>query len=188
VALAALANLKIILPVGVIGRSDIDITLVALDGAVLAEAKSVLDVAAPPRRQSQDRAPTLPSDAAMPRPAMRTETPSEATEPHATPSEVPAGPKAPRDRERAQRLMEKGNQELESGNISAARLFFEYAADAGLAEAAMALAGTFDASELAKLNVRGIKPDATEARRWYERARQLGAVDAENRVRRLGAQ
>jgi TPR repeat protein len=84
--------------------------------------------------------------------------------------------------------MEKGNQELESGNISAARLFFEYAADAGLAEAAMALAGTFDASELAKLNVRGIKPDATEARRWYERARQLGAVDAENRVRRLGAQ
>jgi TPR repeat protein len=94
----------------------------------------------------------------------------------------------PRDRERAQRLMEKGNEQLEGGNVSAARLFYEYAADAGLAEAAMALAGTFDASELEKLNVRGIKPDATEARRWYERARQLGAVDADNRVRRLGAQ
>jgi hypothetical protein len=187
--LAALPNLKIILPAGVIGRSDIDITLVALDGTVLAEAKSVLDVAAPAQRQSQSRAPTPAPDASLPRRTMRTETLPEAAGPRdPTPPAAPATPMAPLDRERAQRLMEKGNQELADGNISAARLLYEYAADAGLAEAAMALAGTFDASELAKLNVRGIKPDATEARRWYERARRLGAADADNRARRLGAQ
>ena len=95
---------------------------------------------------------------------------------------------APRERERAQRLMEKGDQELDNGNVSSARLFYEYAADAGLAEAAMALAATFDASELAKRNVRGIAPDAKEAQRWYERARELGAAEAQQRISRLGAQ
>jgi len=84
--------------------------------------------------------------------------------------------------------MQKGNQELEDGNVSVARLFYERAADAGLAEAAMALAVTFDPNELAKLKVRGIVPNAKEARRWYERARQLGAAEAERRMRLLSAQ
>jgi len=91
------------------------------------------------------------------------------------------------DRERAMRLLVKGNEQLDEGNVSAARLFFERAADAGLAEGAMALAGTFDAAELGRRNVRGIKPDSKLARQWYERARQLGAGDAEERLRRLGA-
>jgi len=43
------------------------------------------------------------------------------------------------------------------------------AADAGLAEAAMALAGTFDAQELARLGVHSVQPDPKQARRWYER-------------------
>ena len=71
--------------------------------------------------------------------------------------------------------------------LRGARLFYERAADAGLAQAAMSLAATFDADELAKLQVRGIQADAKEARRWYERARQLGAAEAEQRLRRLGA-
>ena len=37
------------------------------------------------------------------------------------------------------------------------------------------------------LNVRGIKPDSKLARQWYERARQLGAGGAEERLRQLGA-
>jgi hypothetical protein len=51
----------------------------------------------------------------------------------------------------------------------------------------MALAATFDADELAKLNVHAVKPNPKEARRWYERARQLGAADAEQHITRLGA-
>jgi TPR repeat protein len=65
---------------------------------------------------------------------------------------------------------------------------YEFAADAGLAQGAMALAATFDADELAKLGVRGVASDPKEARRWYERARQLGATDAPQRISRLGAQ
>jgi hypothetical protein len=33
-----------------------------------------------------------------------------------------------------------------------------------------------------------LAPDPREARRWYERARQLGATDAAQRITRLGAQ
>ena len=95
-------------------------------------------------------------------------------------------PATPQDRERAVRLVKKGDEQLTEGNVAAARLFYERAADAGLAQGAMALAGTFDAAELARLGVRGIQPDTKEARRWYERARQLGASDAEARLARLG--
>ena len=92
------------------------------------------------------------------------------------------------DQQRVQRAMKKADEELEAGNVSAARLLYEFAADAGLAQGAMALAATFDADELAKLGVRGVAPDPKEARRWYERARQLGAADAAQRITRLGVQ
>ena len=74
-----------------------------------------------------------------------------------------------------------------SGKSTQARLLYERAADAGHAPAAMALAATFDATELERLKVRGIAADPKAARRWYERARELGAADAEERLRRLGA-
>jgi TPR repeat protein len=51
----------------------------------------------------------------------------------------------------------------------------------------MALAGTFDVAQFAQLGVRSIYPDAKEARRWYERAQQLGANEAEERLRRITA-
>jgi TPR repeat protein len=96
-------------------------------------------------------------------------------------------PAAPQDRERALRLMKKGDALLEDGDVSAARLFFERAADAGLAEAAMALAATYDKAEIERLKLRGILPDAKEARRWYDRARLLGASGAEARLRQIDA-
>lgn len=91
------------------------------------------------------------------------------------------------DRARAMRLMKKGHEHIEDGNVSTARLFYERAAEAGLAEAAIALAATFDAAELARLKVRDIKPDDKQARRWYERARELGATEADKLLRRLDA-
>ena len=44
IALNALPNLKILLPAGVTGSADIVVSLVGLDGSVLAEAKSTLVV------------------------------------------------------------------------------------------------------------------------------------------------
>jgi len=42
-------------------------------------------------------------------------------------------PMAPQDRERAIRLVKKGDEQLAEGNIAAARLFYERAANIGLA-------------------------------------------------------
>jgi hypothetical protein len=105
---------------------------------------------------------------------------------------VPEAPKAapvvaPADRERALRLKKKGDEELADGKVRPARLLFERSAELGLAEGAMALAATYDAAELAKLNLLGVEPNAEQARRWYERALALGAGDARQRLQRLGA-
>ena len=55
----------------------------------------------------------------------------------------------------------------------------------GLAEGALALGGTYDSYELARLRARGPKSDASLARRWYEKARDLGSAEAAERLRRL---
>jgi len=187
VPIAALADLKISLPVAATGRADVTILLVAVDGAVLGETKTALTVATaqaapPPRERSAGPA----GGASM----LRAGVPVDLGPPRqdTTAAAPPVVPRSvPQDRERAARLMAKGNEQWEEGNVSAARLFYERAADAGLAEGAMALAATFDAAELGRLNVRGIKPDSKLARQWYERARQLGAGGADERLRRLGA-
>jgi polar amino acid transport system substrate-binding protein len=107
-----------------------------------------------------------------------------------------AGPAAPpkaapvigqADRARALRFMKKGDEELGDGRVAPARLLYERAAEMGLAQAAMALAATYDATELARLNLSNVAPDAAQARRWYERALALGAKDAGTRLQRLGA-
>jgi TPR repeat protein len=90
-------------------------------------------------------------------------------------------------RERALRLVKKGDEQLAEGGIAQARLLYERAAEAGLALGAMAMAATYDAVELERLGALGLKPDREAARRWYQRARELGAVEAEDRLRRLGA-
>jgi TPR repeat protein len=84
------------------------------------------------------------------------------------------------------RLVQKGHEQLAAGAIAHARLLYERAADAGLALGAMAMAATYDAAELDRLGLLGLMPDRETARRWYERAWQLGAADAEQRLRRLG--
>ncbi|MBO0766810.1 MAG: sel1 repeat family protein, partial [Hyphomicrobiaceae bacterium] len=89
-------------------------------------------------------------------------------------------------RQHALRLVKKGDEQLAEGGIAQARLLYERAAEAGLAQGAMAMAATYDPVELRNLGARGLQPDLAAARRWYERARQLGAPEAAARLRRLG--
>jgi hypothetical protein len=160
VPLSALSDLKIALPVSLAGKSEVLVSLVGVDGAVLVEVKTILVVTAPPS------AGTIAIVGA--------------------PARLPAPPAiAPEDRERALKLVAKGDEQLAQGLVAPARLLYERAADLGLAQAAMALAATFDAAELKRPNLRGIQPDAMQAKRWYERARTLGAADAEQRLGRL---
>jgi hypothetical protein len=110
--------------------------------------------------------------------------------PHAAPKPPPAPvPPAldPAARATALRFLKRGDEELAEGRVAPARLLYERAAEMGLAQAAMALAATYDAGELSKPHLRNVLPDAVEAARWYERARVLGAADASARLRRLGS-
>ena len=166
VPLNALPNLIVIVPVGLEGKSEVVVALVNVEGSILAEATTILSIA----RAAPPAAP--PAAAAAP--------------PNSTTRALSAPQLAPADRDRALKLHARGEEQLGRGNIYAARQFFERAAEAGLAESALAVAATYDAAELARLKVLGLKPEPAEAKKWYEKARELGAPEAEARLRRLG--
>ena len=193
VSLAALPDLKITLPAGAAGRTEIVITLVTVDGAILAETKATLAIAAPrqlERGQAAQRDAGPPAGATMLRAGVPVQPPAPpaAAEPRG-PS--PGQSTTPQDRERAQRMMSKGDEQLEEGNVSAARLLFQRAAEAGLAPAAMALAATFDPAELARLGCAASRPTRARpalvrARPPARRARRRGAPAPHRREVRLG--
>jgi len=95
---------------------------------------------------------------------------------------VVAPPSSAADRQaeckRALRAHAKGLQAIEAGHVSAARQFFELAANARLPLSALALAGTYDPEQLAKLKAVGMVPDVGTADGWYEKARTLAAEEA----------
>jgi hypothetical protein len=93
---------------------------------------------------------------------------------------------SPLERLRAERMIARGERNIEAGNIALARQLFLRAADAGLARGALLLATTYDARELSRLHISGVQPNPALARQWYERARQLGAPEAEGRLVGLG--
>jgi hypothetical protein len=175
IPLFGLTTLKANIPAGASGRSEIVITLVTVDGMLLAEVRTALVVSA----------------AAMPAPAERK------VNSLAAPPAVPVGkpdrssvPRPPElsadDRAHAEKMMAQGDRYLAQGNIALAREFFRRAADAGLAQAAIRAANTYDPAELSRLQVQGVVPNRAEARKWYERARELGAPEAEERLARPG--
>jgi TPR repeat protein len=96
----------------------------------------------------------------------------------------PAKPNVPAaqqiDPEQAAMLMKHGRDALASGDIAAARLAFRRLADAGNAEAALGLAATYDPRYLAGQNVIGVAGDEAQARVWYQRAMELGSIEAKN--------
>jgi hypothetical protein len=84
-------------------------------------------------------------------------------------------------------LLRRADALIASGDVAAARLVLRRAADAGDAGAAMALAGTYDPANLAKLGVHGIVPDLAMARSWYEKARTFGSAEARQRLEMLAS-
>ena len=241
VPITSLKTLRLVLPAGISGKREITISLVTVDGTLIAETRTALVIAAagliaPEERKAEPTpapsppmaatpvppvalppivtAPVVAPTSAPPPPVVAAPPPPPPTKAAALPQPpvepakpappapapptapaaalAPAAPLAPaaqdpQARERAQQLLARGVTVLQTGDIASARLFFERAAEAGLAEAALAMGATYDAGELAKIRAHGIRPDAAEARRWYERAGELGSGDAVQRLKRLGA-
>jgi hypothetical protein len=89
------------------------------------------------------------------------------------------------DKEELANLLKRGRYLLSIGDIAAARLLLERAADAHDASAAFDLAGTYDPTVLTRSHVSAIAPDLAMARMWYEKALNLGYSEAQQRLAQL---
>jgi hypothetical protein len=79
-------------------------------------------------------------------------------------------------------LMARAKSLLAVGDIAAARLLLERAANAEDARAAFLLAQTHDPAVLGTNDTRSVAADATAARDWYRKAAALGSAEARQRL------
>jgi hypothetical protein len=101
---------------------------------------------------------------------------------------LPAAPAIkPIDPGEAAMLMQRSRDFLAAGDISAARVAFRRLADAGMPDAALALANTYDSAYLAAHNVVGVLGDRAMARTLYQRAKDLGSAEAGRILARMVA-
>lgn len=91
------------------------------------------------------------------------------------------------DRDEIVVLVKRGRDFIANGDLAAARLVLRRAANGGDAQAALLLGTTFDPVTFEKLRVIGAAPDPAEARNWYQRAIELGSVEAERRLAPLAS-
>jgi TPR repeat protein len=73
---------------------------------------------------------------------------------------------------------------INDGDVTAARLAFR-CAESGDAQASLALGGTFDPLVLKNLGAVGVAADPAQARSWYQKAAELGSLDASQRLSQL---
>jgi TPR repeat protein len=85
----------------------------------------------------------------------------------------------------ADALVTRGDTFFTAGDLVSARLFYEHAAAAGNAIAALRLGGTFDPSFLVSARIDRVQGDAAIALYWYRRARELGNGDAEILLKKM---
>ena len=86
---------------------------------------------------------------------------------------------------RGDQLLSRGRALLTSGDVAGARLILERAIDLGSPAAVLVMGETYDPAALAALGVRGVPAEVTRARSWYQKARELGVAEADDRLRRL---
>jgi TPR repeat protein len=79
-------------------------------------------------------------------------------------------------------LIDRGGAFFARGDVAAARLLLERAAEANDPRAALMLGATYDPNVLRGMNAVGIRPDPEQARSWYERAAQFGSREASERL------
>jgi hypothetical protein len=92
------------------------------------------------------------------------------------------------DPEDGARYLARGRALLSTGDVTSARLFLERASNAGLADAAMELAETYDPATVTRLIAVGLAGDREQARAWYMRAQALGSSAAGERLKSIAGQ
>lgn len=74
---------------------------------------------------------------------------------------------------------------MQSGDVLAARRYYQVAASAGIAGGAKSVARTYDPIYLQEMGVRGVRGDPTAATRWYEKAIEDGDITAHASLNQL---
>src|SRR5664279_5394775 len=82
-------------------------------------------------------------------------------------------------------LIKRGEELLSNGDISAARLLLQRAAETHDVRAAFVLAGTYDPMLIGQISRGGGGSDVALARVWYQRARDWGSPDAPRQLEAL---
>ena len=203
-----LSRLRIALPASLRGEHEVHLQLVSIDGEIhdqkFVKLLAGVKLSAPPKlatreekntKQARQQAADVATAAAGLAVGTQTQTKpalgSPPSSPQANPLPSAATPRSsdlsPADRDRAQRYVTKGNDYLLEGNVNSARLFYHRASELGFADAAMALATTYDPNELVNLGISNLPGNESEARRWYQRAKDLGAKGADQRLQRLSS-
>jgi hypothetical protein len=89
-----------------------------------------------------------------------------------------AKPEVVLDQNEIDTLIRRGKNLLNDGDFAAARVLFERAANAGSAEAALALGSTYDPNVIKWLGAIMVRPDVEKARQWYQLAADRGSAAA----------
>ena len=142
------------------------------------------------RQRATALTPDLKSTQGMPEARMTQERPASSlpsettsvTEPAAAERPVAAGAKVDPE---AARLTARASILLAQGNIGAARLVLERAAEMGSAKASFALAETYDPRMLSSWGAYGTRGDAAKAREFYAKATVGGISEAKDRFNAL---
>jgi hypothetical protein len=197
VPLATLPSLKIEVPPGSEGKFQVLIALLLVTGEIISEVEMTLVVVptAPIMPAAKAQTPTGPASAALATEPQPNSSPLAARPLRLAPDRGSPPPAAAEpalraeDRDRAVKYVQRGDEGLSAGNITIARLFYQRAAEIGWAPGALALAGTYDPSQLSQQKVLGgVTADRVLAQKWYEKARELGSPQAAQRLRQLGSQ
>ncbi|UFW49819.1 MULTISPECIES: hypothetical protein [Bradyrhizobium] len=134
-------------------------------------------------------APPVPSREAIAsayQTALQAQTPVQAPAPVAAqPAPPPPEPVRTLDADTLAGLMTRARSLIGVGDIAAARLLLERAANARDATAALLLAQTYDPAVLGTSDARTVIGDASTARDWYQRAASLGSAEARQRLGQL---
>jgi len=153
------------------------------EAAVAAPAVAAPAVAAPANSNAYASQPSREEIQAAYQTAMKGQV--AAVAPVAPPPQAAAPTVRRMDADELAGLLKRAKSLLAVGDISAARLLLERAADAQEAEAALMLGTTYDPLVIGNQDMRSITPDPAMARQWYQKAAALGSADARRRLSQI---
>ena len=84
-------------------------------------------------------------------------------------------------------FLRRAQELLASGDVQAARLLLLRAAEAHDAGAALSLAKTFDPKLSKQFGAADPEPDLAQARNWYQKAEEWGAIEARRKLEALAS-